>query len=249
MNGEVYALGWSPGAELRSRLCLCWKRHAGGCQAAGSWQRSSLIAGGSLAAAVQLSPLLCSAPSCAWSPSGSPFPTAWEPLSPTRMGWHSSGDAGSLGWLAWWECAALKQNWFEMDYLHVCSHLCNFLLPFGIAGGENAFPREKCQCVRCSWCGLGLQAKITYEHPKQEKIPVILGLFSLLIVCFLLQCVVDLAGSYSKVAFKDQSQVQSLQHSQLCHSVDAGINEVQLYGLTSMSSVYSNEMVLLSLLF
>lgn len=84
------------GAQELSRLCLCWKRHAGGCQAAGSWRRSSLIAGGRLAAAVHLSPLLCSAPSCAWSPSGSPFPTAWEPLSPTRTGWHASGDAGRL---------------------------------------------------------------------------------------------------------------------------------------------------------
>lgn len=57
-----------------------------------------------------------------------------------------------LGWLAWRECAALKQNWFEVDYLHVCSHLCNFLLPFG-TGGEMPFQGKNVGVFTA--CGVG----------------------------------------------------------------------------------------------
>lgn len=36
INKEVYAFGWSTGTELKSRYCLCCRRQAEVCQAAGS---------------------------------------------------------------------------------------------------------------------------------------------------------------------------------------------------------------------
>lgn len=93
--------------------------------------------------------------------------------------------------------------------------------------GENAFSRGWSPCIHRSQHLEGLLVKITYCAPRVQTdlwrpacefrslVPLNVSFFSM-----------QLAGSYSKVASKDQSQSQSLEHSCLCHSVYADINEV-----------------------
>lgn len=145
INKEVYGFRWSTGPELKSRYCLCCRRQAEVCQAAGSlW--------GSREAVCQLEwgwppvcslipcrtsdrTVCCSVPSLGWRQEASDMLVSelWctQTMVPAAKGYLCCWGAGVTCRMG------LCHSKAEQGFLHVHSCFCK------LGTGENAFSRER----------------------------------------------------------------------------------------------------------